>query len=37
VFVAGHEVAVAVVGEGDGGVAEVGAGAFGVDAGGDHE
>ena len=35
-FVAGEEVAVAVEGDGDGGVAHVGAEGFGVDAGGDH-
>jgi hypothetical protein len=36
VFVAGEEVAVAVEGDGDGGVAHVGAEGFAVDAGGDH-
>jgi hypothetical protein len=36
VFVAGEEVAVAVEGDGDAGVAHVGAEGFGVDAGGDH-
>jgi hypothetical protein len=35
-FVAGEEVAVAVEGDGDAGVAHVGAEGFGVDAGGDH-
>src|SRR5579864_2853589 len=35
VFVAGEEVAVAVKGDGDAGVAHVGAEGFGVDAGGD--
>jgi hypothetical protein len=36
VFVAGEEVSVAVEGDGDAGVAHVGAEGFGVDAGSDH-
>jgi hypothetical protein len=37
VFVSGEEVAVAVEGDGDAGVAHVGAECFGVDASGDHK